>query len=178
LRHAELARELRVPEVAVLEDGDLATLDSDGLRKSGRIASGRVHVMAGRVLPSQVIAERTALAAQGAVHVAVPLDTEGRLAGDIAVATRGVLDEGADAELLEAARREAYAAIEELMTQLQGGAGAGVSPQHQGSGASPPIQGSAEERISETVRLAVRRSLAKKLGFKPVTTASLVRVHR
>ena len=35
-----------------------------------------------------------------------------------------------------------------------------------------------DERISEVARLAVRRTLAKALGFKPVTTASLVRVQR
>src|SRR6185437_12159315 len=93
LRHAELAREVGVPEVTVLENGDAATFDGQAVRKAGRIRAGRVHVMGGRALPGQVIAERTALASLGAVHVAVPLDEQGRLAGDIAVATRGVLDE-------------------------------------------------------------------------------------
>jgi ribonuclease J len=161
LRHAELARELGVPSVTVLENGDVATLDEQGLRKTGRAKTGRVHVMAGRPLPSQVIAERSALASQGAVHVAVPLDEQGRLAGEIAVATRGVIDEGAERDLLESARKQARAALEELL------------------GSVAPTDGRVEdERISEAARLAVRRTLARTLGFKPVTTASLVRVHR
>ena len=40
LRHAELARELGVPNVTVLENGDVATLDEQGLRKSGRVEGG------------------------------------------------------------------------------------------------------------------------------------------
>jgi ribonuclease J len=161
LRHAELARELGVQRVTVLENGDEATLDGEGLRKSGRVKAGRVHVMGGRVLPPQVIAERSALASQGAVHVAVPVDAHGMLAGEIAVATRGVIDEGADGDLLESARVQARAALEDLAASL---AGAGAPP--------------GDEQISEAARLAVRRTLAKTLGFKPVTTASLVRVHR
>jgi ribonuclease J len=158
LRHAELARELGVPHVTVLENGDVATLGEQGVQKTGRAPAGRVHVMAGRPLPPQVIAERAALASQGAVHVAVPVDAQGKLAGEIAVATRGVIDETADGDLLEAARKHAHAALAELLE---------LGPW--------PL---ADERISETARLAVRRTLAKTLGFKPVTTASLVRVHR
>jgi ribonuclease J len=161
LRHAELARELGVPRVTVLENGDEAVLDGEGLRKTGRVKSGRVYVMAGRVLPAQVVAERSALAAQGSVHVAVPVDAQGQLAGEIAVATRGVIDEGADGDLLECARKQARAALEDLLASARG--------------AAAPLD---DEQISEAARLAVRRTLAKTLGFKPVTTASLVRVHR
>jgi ribonuclease J len=174
LRHAELAREIGVPEVTVLENGDIATFGpvghpslpngaaNVGVRKEGRIRSGRVHVMGGRVLPHQVIAERTALASLGSVHVAVPLDDQGKLAGDIAVATRGVIDESADGELLAAARRDAHAALQELL----------------GVGGSMGKDRPDDATISETARLAVRRALARTLGFKPVTVASLVRVHR
>jgi ribonuclease J len=160
LRHAELARELHVPEVCLLENGDVATLDAEGLRKSGRVRSGRVHVFAGRPLPDQVIAERAALAAQGSVHVAVPVDAGGRLAGDIAVSTRGVVDEAAEAALLESAKREARTALDELLL-----AGDGADRRD-------------DAQIADAARLAVRRTLARALGFKPVTVASLVRVHR
>jgi ribonuclease J len=161
LRHAELARELGVPRVTVLENGDEATIDGQGLRKTGRVKSGRVYVMGGRVLPAQVVAERSALASQGCVHVAVPVDAQGRLAGEIAVATRGVIDEGTDGDLLESARTQARLALEDLLESVAGAA-------------APPD----DEQISEAARLAVRRTLARTLGFKPVTTASLVRVHR
>ncbi len=160
-RHAELARELGVSGATVLENGDVATVDDQGVHKSGRAKAGRVHVMAGRVLPAQVIAERAALASQGSVHVAVTLDERGRLTGEIAIDTRGVIDEGAEAGLLEAARKHARAALEELLGSPDAAAG--------------PLD---NQRISEVARLAVRRTLAKTLGFKPVTTASLVRVPR
>jgi ribonuclease J len=154
-RHAEMARDLGVPEVSVLENGDVGTLSVEGLRKSGRVQAGRVHIFGGRVLPAQVIAERSAIASQGAVHVAVPLDEKGRLVGEIGVATRGVVDEGKSADLLGSARREGRAALEELLA------------------AGPAPDGA---RIAETARLAVRRTFARALGFKPVTVATLVRV--
>ena len=155
-QHAKLASEIGVSEVSVLENGDVGTLDDSGLRKSGRVQAGRVSVFGGRVLPAQVIAERAALASVGSVHVAVPLDTRGRLAGEIAVATRGVIDEAVHPDLVLAARRNARAALEELL----GVAGPGPD----------------DERIAETARLAVRRTLARALGFKPVTHAVLVRI--
>jgi ribonuclease J len=160
-RHAELARELGVPGATVLENGDVATVDEQGVRKSGRAKAGRVYIMGGRALPAPVIAERAALASQGAVHVAVPLDAQGRLAGEIAVATRGVIDEDADGALLESARTYARAALEDLLASAEAARG--------------PLD---DERIAEVARLAVRRTLARTLGFKPVTTASLVRVPR
>ena len=51
----------------------------------------------------------------GAAHVVVPVDAQGRLAGEIAVATRGVLDEAADGAPARVARAsEARAALEDL----------------------------------------------------------------
>jgi len=77
--------------------------------------------------------------------------------------TRGVLDETVDAHLLAAARHEVLAALED------GGAG--------GDGAgSGPARTDAE--LAEGARQAVRRSLGRVLGFKPVTTASVLRLRR
>ncbi len=157
-RHAELATEIGMSRVTVLENGDVGSVDAatGGVHKSGRVQAGRVNVFGGRALPPQVIAERTALASLGAVHVAVPLDGGGRLAGEIAVATRGVLDETEHADVMQSARKRARAALEELL---------GIP------GPRPD-----DERIAETARLAVRQTLARALGFKPVTVATLVRM--
>jgi hypothetical protein len=78
----------------------------------------------------------------------------------VSLVTRGVLDETADAHLLSAARNEVLAAVEELVEQGGGGI----------------LRSDAE--LGETARLAVRRSLGKVLGFKPVTTFTVVRVGR
>jgi ribonuclease J len=156
-RHAALATELGVPGVCVLENGDVAELTPSGLRKTGRVHAGRVHVFAQRALPANVLHERAALAAHGAAHVIVPVDERGRLAGDVVLSTRGVVDEIADAHLLAAARHEAAAAVDEL---ADGARGAAVD----------------EPVIADTARQAVRRALARVLGFKPVTTATVLRV--
>jgi ribonuclease J len=162
LRHAALARELGVPEVTVLENGDVGEVDDGPLRKSGRAHAGRVHVVAGRPLPANVLHERAALAAHGAAHVVVPVDRRGFVAGDVALATRGVLDESLDAHIVAAARDAARAAVDEL----------GASVDDLARAALPDAD------IAEVARHAVRRSLARVLGFKPVTTVTVVRLGR
>jgi ribonuclease J len=156
-RHAALARELGVPEVCLLENGDVGALGASSLDKSARVRAGRVHVAGGRVIARSVLHERAALASCGVAHVAVPVDARGRLAGEISLAMRGVVEEAGDGNLVESARGEARAAIEALL------AGTG----------SPD---SSAEEIAETVRRVVRRAVARRLGFKPVTTVSIVRV--
>ena len=155
-RHAALARELGVPEVCELENGDVGEVDADGLRKAGRVHAGRVHVFAQRVLPANVLHQRSALASHGVAHVVVPVDTRGRLAGDVVLATRGVVDEVLDAHVLAAARNEAASAVDELADGWTGGID--------------------EPALSEAARQAVRRALGRALGFKPLTTATVLRV--
>src|SRR5580658_3159899 len=74
-RHAALARDLGVPEVSVLENGNVAHVDAEGMHEGDRVHSGRVHVFARRALPASVVSERAALASRGAAHVVVQLDT-------------------------------------------------------------------------------------------------------
>jgi len=155
LRHAALARELGVPDVCVMENGDVAELGEAALRKTGRVQAGRVHVFARRALPPGVLGERVALAAHGMAHVVVQVDASGRVAGDVSLVTRGVLDETLDVHLLAAARNEVLAALQDL--------------ERLGSS-----RGDAE--LAETARQAVRRSLSRVLGFRPITTATVVRL--
>jgi ribonuclease J len=162
LRHAALAREAGVPEVCVLENGDVGELPAASpMVKAGRVHAGRVHVYAQRALPPSVLHERAALAANGSAHVVVLVDDRGRPAGDVVLATRGVVDETLDAHVLASARNEAHAALEELAGEEQ-----------RGHGTEPDAE------IAEAVRQAVRRAFGRVLGFKPVTTVSVVRVRR
>jgi ribonuclease J len=157
LRHAALARELGVPEVHVLENGDVAEVDEARMVKSGRVHAGRVHVFAQRAVPPSVLHERKALAGHGVAHIVVSLDAAGRPAGDIVLHTRGVVDEATEAHLLAAARNEARAALEEL------------------AGGEVPA-GDAE--VADAARQAVRRAFGRVTGSKPVTTATVLRVRR
>jgi ribonuclease J len=160
LRHAELARELGVPEVCVLENGDVAAVDDAAVRKVERRSAGRVHVFAGREVPAGVLAERATLASQGVAHVTVPVATDGRLAGPVVLATRGVLDASAEAPIVAAAEADARDAVQNAFR----GALERRAP------------GATDDAIAEVVRLAVRRSLARALGFKPSTIVTVVRV--
>ena len=160
LRHAELAREVGVPEVCVLENGDVGELggDADPIRKAGRVQAGRVHVFAQRALAPAVLRDRAALAAHGAAHVAVSIDERGRPVGQVSLTTRGVVDEARGAHILAAARDEARAALLDLAAEER---------------AAP-----SDEEAAETARLAIRRALGRLLGFKPVTTVAVLRVRR
>jgi mRNA degradation ribonuclease J1/J2 len=94
-----------------------------------------------------------ALAARGVVHVTVPVDATGHLAGEIRMVSRGVLDEARDAHLTAAARNEAAEAARAL-------AATGPMPE--------------ETAIVDAVRSAVRRTFARELGFKPVTLVTVL----
>jgi ribonuclease J len=152
-RHGELARELGVPEVCILENGDIAEVNDAGVRKIERVPVGRVWTFAGRELPARVVDERAALAARGVAHATVPRSSSGALVGEIALTSRGVLDEQTHAELLKAIRLEARAAAREV------------------------IDGT-DEDVAEAVRQAVRRAFVRALGFKPMTLVTVVRVNR
>jgi ribonuclease J len=143
LRHAALARDLGIDNVCAMENGDVAELEAGALRKRGAVPTGRVHTWAARAIAPGVLKDRAALAQDGVALVVVPLAKDGSLAGAIAIATRGVLDPEADARLLDDARREARSALAELRSSKD------------------------DATVAETVRLAIRRSLAKTLGFKP-----------
>jgi ribonuclease J len=161
-RHAALARELGVTEVEVLENGDVGELGpspEEPLRKAGRAPAGRVHVFAKRPIPARVLQERSGLAARGAAHAVVAVDADGCVSGDIRLSTRGVFDEELDSQLLERARAEARTAVEELARSGRGDA-------------------KADEPIAEAVRLAVRRTIERALGFKPATVVTVLRISR
>ena len=151
-RHADLARELGVADVLVIENGQVATLGAGGLGKDGNVTAGRVYTFGGRAIPKAVLRDREVLAEGGVAVCVVIMGADGH-AKEARLATRGILDETHDAALLATARREVFAAI------------AGLSRASMADDAA----------VSEAARLAVRRALAKELGFKPMTIAQVVR---
>ena len=106
--------------------------------------------------PPVVLRERAALAANGTAHVVVSIDEHGRPVGDVTLSTRGVVEEALDGHLLDAARSETRTALEELAGE----------------------ELATDEDAAEAARLAVRRAFDRLLGFKPVTTAAVLRVRR
>jgi len=153
-RHAALARDLGVPVTCVLEDGEVGTLEAGVLTKTGRWPSGRVHVGFGRTVAPQVLRERVSLAAGGLAVVVVSIDAEGDLADGVDIVLRGVLEEGAATEVLAGVERELKRVVGELSR----------------------AERSEDGRVVETVRLAVRRALARAAGYKPEVVVRVVRV--
>jgi ribonuclease J len=160
VRHAELAREAGVDDVCVLEDGEVCEVGEGSLAKGAPVHAGRVHIVASRALPPAALSERMALASRGVGHLVVPVDARG-MPGEITLVTSGVLDPVTDAGLLAAARREAERAVFELLER--------TDPTARASGTA------SNEEIAEAASGAVRRCFGKELGFRPVTTATVLR---
>lgn len=152
-RHGELARVAGVEQVSVIENGRVAEISEGRLETRESVHTGRVHVWAGRAIPTHVLRERQVLAEEGFASCAVAVDAAGS-AVDVTLVTRGVVDEIAHADELEAARAAVRHAIAEL-----------------------GAEGSADDaRVAEQARLAIRRTFFKSRGKKPMTVVHVSRV--
>jgi ribonuclease J len=146
-RHAALAREAGVAEVAVIENGRVAHLTNGRLELGDALPAGRVHVWAGREVSAGVLRERAILAEEGVALAVVTVDAAGSVV-DIFLATRGTSDDPADGEIAKGAVRAAIAELD----------------------------ASADDAVvAEHARLAIRRAFNKSRGSKPVTIVHVVR---
>lgn len=144
-RHAALARERGVGEVAVIENGTSLVSDGRSLTVEGPVQSGSVAVGIGGVeLSRDILHDRQELARGGLATIAYSVDRKGVLFGAPSVSTRGVpgMDEpselralaGTVVRALDLARRRRWRTDE----------------------------------TRDEVRRAVRRHLADVSGVKPV----------
>lgn len=151
-RHGEVAREEGVPEVCVIENGHVAEVAGDRIAIGPTFKTGRVHVWASREIPPPVIREREVLAEEGFASCALHIDAFGEVQG-LSLVTRGVLDEAAHPEEIEATEIAVRRAIAEMNHLARGD----------------------DARVAEQARLAIRRSFAKSRGKKPMTVVHLRR---
>ncbi|MGZ8335646.1 MAG: ribonuclease J, partial [Allosphingosinicella sp.] len=152
MEHARFARARGIPHGIVQKNGDLVRLAPDGPSKVGEENVGRFVLDGDVILPAEgtTMNERRRIAFGGLISVAVPLNFDERLAGDIEIDLQGIpVEEDRDA-FLEAARAAARAAMGKALGN--------------------------EDRRREEVRLAVRRVATEWTGKKPVVTVLLVRV--
>jgi ribonuclease J len=149
-RHAELARQVGVEHVSVIENGRIAEVSASGLDVSATAHTGRVHVWAGRAIPPAILRERQVLAEEGFASCAVVVDGRAAVV-EITLLTRGVVDESEHPGELEAARAAVRRAIGELSSSAD------------------------DARIGEEARLAVRRTFFKSRGKKPMTVVHVRR---
>jgi len=116
-QHARLAAEagLTADRVLLAEDGDVLALDRHGARKETRVAAGRVLLdrSAGDELEDIVLRDRRHLGSDGIVVPIVVLDKQtGRVEQPPEIVTRGFVDAGERAELIEEASRFLVEAVE------------------------------------------------------------------
>jgi ribonuclease J len=103
VRHAHLAEQAGVAETCVLENGDVGEVDDAGLRKVGRVRTGKVHVFGGRVVPAATLGERASLAARGVLDEAGDGEALAIASKAAAVGAQRV-GPGSDADIAEAVR--------------------------------------------------------------------------
>ncbi len=109
-QHARLATRAGIPaeRVVVAEDGDVLVLGAASARKEARVAAGRTLLdrSGGDGIEDVVVRDRRHLSVDGIVVPVVVLDKQtGRVEQAPEIVTRGFVDEGERAELLEEASR-------------------------------------------------------------------------
>jgi ribonuclease J len=149
---ARFARSRNIPHGIVQKNGDLIRLAPNGPEKLSEERVGRLILDGDVILAADgaTMNERRRLATSGQISVAVALDDDGRVQGEVEIGLEGIpVEEDRDAFLEEACEAAAAAAAK----------GAGN-----------------EEKLREAVRLAVRRVATDWTGKKPVVSVLLVRV--
>jgi ribonuclease J len=154
-RHADVARDMGVENVAVLENGDVAQISAAANTVSieverSAVVAGRRYFLGAHEVPDAVLREREQLARGGIVVVVVRIDGNGVPRGPIEIGLRGIAVDDPARELREAVSREAMQALAAIPGGLL-----------------------ATEPISEALRRAIRRVCASLLGYKPEVMVQL-----
>jgi ribonuclease J len=91
LQHGALARQLGVPQVEVVENGQTIVLEQGQIRQGERVSTGEVSVgYGGTVLGSEALQQRRELARGGHLTIALACDARGKLVDGPAIRARGV----------------------------------------------------------------------------------------
>jgi ribonuclease J len=150
--HRRFALEQGIPSAIVQENGDLIRLAPKGPRKLGEERVGRL-ILDGDVIlgaDGSTMNERRKIAANGIISVALAVDANDRLRGQVEVGLAGIPVEEDREDFIEEAAQAAADAV--------------------AKGAQTP------EKLKEAIRLAVRRCATEWTGKKPVVDVLLVRL--
>lgn len=97
-RHAEIARDAGVDQIALIENGEVLEVTGESLEAHGRVPSGRVYIERMSTLGPETLEERRAMAAGGIVTILFALE-DGRVVGAPRVLTRAVVGGNEEAAL-------------------------------------------------------------------------------
>jgi ribonuclease J len=151
--HARFALENGVPRAALQRNGDIVRLAPDGPAKIGEARVGRLVLDGDVILPADgsTMNERRKISLGGLVTVAVPVGSDGKLAGTPLIRPFGLpVEEDRDDFIADATDAAARAFN----------------------------KGLGEDQLREALRLAVRRCATLWTGKKPVVDVQLVRFER
>ncbi|HIP78818.1 MAG TPA: ribonuclease J [Kiloniellaceae bacterium] len=153
--HAQIAKECQVPQQIVARNGAMIQLAPGEARIVDQVPSGRLAYEGRRLLPlsSPVVKSRQKMVFNGAAAVTVVLDERGQLDGDPEISTAGLFEPQEEREELEELDRAVRDAVQRL--------------------------GKRERRddmaVEEVVGQALRRTVNRLLGKKPVTMVHVIR---
>jgi ribonuclease J len=153
MEQARFAKARGIPHGIVQKNGDLIRLAPNGPEKLGEERVGRLILDGDVILPADgpTMNERRRAAMFGAIAVAVALDGDDRLGGEVGIDLQGIpVEEDRDAFLAEAREAAADAVAKHA--------------------------GKDEDKLREAVRLAVRRCATEWTGKKPVVSVLIVRI--
>jgi ribonuclease J len=149
--HARLAAELGVEAPLLLENGQVAELERDGLRRAGSVPVERIHRDRVSDVSVEVLGERRALADVGLISVFIVLDRDFRLLADPQVSCCGVLS---DEEIAPVQAGAARALREEIESAPEG-------DRHEPA------------RLRDRCRRTVRRFFDRSIGRRPMALVNL-----
>jgi ribonuclease J len=153
MEQARFAKACGIPHGIVQKNGDLVRLAPSGPEKIGEERVGRLILDGDVILPAEgaTMNERRRAAMFGSIAVAVALDGDDRLKGDVEIDLQGVPVEDDRAAFLAEARDAAADAVGKN-------------------------RGKDEDKLRDAVRLAVRRCATDWTGKKPIVSVLIVRL--
>jgi len=150
IKHGDLAADAGIPpeRVLIITNGFGAELDDEGLRPiSEPVPHGKVFMDSeSEEVPQLVVRDRRHLADEGFVIVVAAMTTDGALARDVEIVTRGVLQVDANRHVLEEIRAIVTVAIEE----------------------GPLDQRLDRDLLQDSIRSALKRYFRKRFGRRPL----------
>lgn len=155
--HAALAKTCQVKQTVINENGGMIRLAPGPAKIINTVHSGRLALEGGRLVPlnSELIRGRTRALWNGTATVTVVVDKLGNLLVDAQISTTGLLDAD-DFDYEDEALDRAEEAVERLSKKDRRD----------------------DAKISESVRIAVRRYFRGQFKKNPVTTVHLVRIEK
>lgn len=149
MRHAELGKDLGVPNCKLIENGDVLEFDKRGAKVVGRVYTGRLLVD-GKYMGDEkemVIRDRAKLAQSGIIVAVVTIERHsGDISGSLELMQKGFLGDNAIDEVMDDAVDYTLKAIENLSVKVR----------------------KDSNEVRDAMRTALRRFFSKNLDRKPV----------